>query len=202
MTAVQFWVSALRLTLRFTQRQEREGGSLSVSLLLPGIELLGLSRSSGPWWQFASVTSQHKSSVSPCQSRRQSSELNWAPTAVSCVRLISLFAPNSELISWFFTPPVFSQTAATFLERVFAWKPLTTAVCFVLVVWKWWRSEPEPPLPHEFTTADLETQHMWPGACLRQNDDIWPRVSSSNILMAHPAHSKISINSRAEKRSV
>ena len=154
MTAVQFWVSALRLTLRFTQRQEREeGSSLSVSLPFPGIELLRLSQSSAPG------DSLPPSQVSTSQVCLQSPETitgaelsSESPTGVSCVRLISLFAPNTELISWFSMLPVFRQAAATFLERVFAWKPLTTAVCFVLVVWKWWRSEPEPPLLHEFTT--------------------------------------------------
>lgn len=109
------------------------------------------------------VTSQHKSSVLPCRSRsREQERITGAERRALSLRqryrvsrpraLIALFALAKLWINILILHAAcfYSNLATTFLERVFT-SSFWLLLSFVLVVWKWWRTEPEPPLLHEFT---------------------------------------------------
>ena len=186
MTAAEFWVSALRLTLGFTQCREKEGSYVHL-LILPATSWDRVSRDylRAPILRFSE------------QERITGAELR-APSLRQRYRvsrpraLIALFALAKLWINILILHAAcfYSNLATTFLERVFTATAEFCSGCLKMMEnWTW---APFTSRVHSSELNDLGTEATceteW-GACLRQNYDIWTRVSSSNILMARPAHS-------------
>ena len=165
MTAAQFWVSALRLTLRFTQCREREEGAPSVSLLLLILltRFLGLSysdylRAPGDSLPPSQVsTSQVCLRVGAGEIHRSWTELRDSDSSIQCpLRSLPWFLYSHQIlrinILIIHAACFYSNSGHHIPRKCFCMKSFWLLLSFVLVVWKWWRTEPEPPLLHEFTT--------------------------------------------------